>query len=386
MKIPFHRPDLPPDLNDIYSDSIKNGWLTTGKQVAIFEEKLSSYLGCEHVVVLNSCTAALHLSIASKGFEKGSKFIVPNLTFVATVECGEYAGMEPVLVDSDPQGFNIDLNHVEDILKKEKNVKAIIPVHYGGSTVDMKNVFELAERYGLFVLEDAAHALESTSSAGKVGNTNHGAAFSFYANKNLTTFGEGGALATNDDDLAHSVKNLSLHGITKDGWKRFDSGGKWEYDIIQLGYKYNMPDIAASFGIWQLNQISDWQEIRIEIVKRYLTGLGNNEGIILPDYTKNDGNAWHLFVIQIKSDSWGITRNEIIDKLVEKGIGVSVHYKPIHMLDYYHRKFEYKSNDFPRSKALFDSVISLPLYPNLSDNEIDYIIATLNDLHTQYSK
>ena len=127
MKIPFHRPDLPPDLNDIYSDSIKNGWLTTGKQVAIFEDKLSSYLGCEHVIVVNSCTAALHLSIASKGFEKGSKFIVPNYTFVSTIECGEYAGMEPVLVDSDPQGFNIDLNHVDDILKKEKNIKAIIP-------------------------------------------------------------------------------------------------------------------------------------------------------------------------------------------------------------------------------------------------------------------
>tara|TARA_B100001250_G_C19769910_1_gene776617 strand:+ start:335 stop:1495 length:1161 start_codon:yes stop_codon:yes gene_type:complete len=386
MKIPFHRPNLPIDLNDICLETIKNGWLTSGKQVENFEEKLSSYLGCEHVVVVNSCTAALHLSITSKGFEKGSKFIAPNYTFVSTVECGEYAGMEPVLVDSEPLGFNIDLNHVEDILKKVKNVKAIIPVHYGGFPVDMKNVFELAEKYGLFVIEDAAHALESTSNVGKVGNTHHAAAFSFYANKNMTTFGEGGALATNDDNLAESVKNISLHGITKDGWKRFDSGGKWEYDITQLGYKYNMPDISASFGIWQLKQISDWQGIRKNIVKQYLTGLENNEGIILPHYAKNDGNAWHLFVIQIKLAFWGISRNEIIDRLVEKGIGVAVHYKPIHMLDYYHKKLDYKSTDFPRSKVLFDSVISLPLYPNLSGNEIDYIIVTLNNLYAQYSK
>ena len=386
MNIPFHRPDLPSDFNEIATESIQNGWLTTGKQVELFEHELATFLDVKHVVVVNSCTAALHLGLASQKFAPGSKFLVPNYTFVSTVECGEYIGMIPRLVDSAPDGFNIDLNQVEDMLKRETDIKAILPVHYGGIPVDMNAIFSLADQYNLFVLEDAAHALETVSNAGKVGNTNHGAAFSFYANKNLTTFGEGGALATNDDNLADSVKNLSLHGITKDGWKRFDSGGKWEYDIIQLGYKYNMPDISASFGIWQLNQINDWQELRKNIVKRYLTGLENNEGIILPDYTKNDGNAWHLFVIQIKSNSWRINRNEIIDKLVEKGIGVSVHYKPIHMLDYYHRKFEFKSNDFPRSKALFDSVISLPLYPNLSDNEIDYIVATLNDLHTQYSK
>ena len=202
MKILFHRPNLPESLDNIYRDSIRSGWLTTGSQVQEFETKLAQYLDAEHVVAVNSCTAALHLALAAKGFFKGDKYIAPTYTFASTVECGEYLGMEPILVDCEKDGFLIDLNQVEDILKKESGVKAVLPVHYAGEPMDMIYLFELAERFGVFIMEDAAHALETESGAGKVGNTHHAAAVSFYANKNMTTAGEGGALATNDPKLA----------------------------------------------------------------------------------------------------------------------------------------------------------------------------------------
>jgi len=386
MQIPFHRPDLPKDFNLIIPDSIRSGWLTTGNQVQKFEEELRTYLGCKHVVALNSCTAGLHLGLAANRFGKGDKFIVPTFTFVSSVECGEYLGMTPILVDSEKGGFNLDLNQVEEWLKKDSSIKAIVPVHYGGNPVDTKTLYSLAKKYGVFILEDGAHALESTATAGKVGQTDYGVAFSFYANKNLTTFGEGGAFATNNTSLAEKVKNLSLHGITKDGWRRFDSGGHWEYDIIDLGYKYNMPDVAGAFGRWQLKQISDWQLKRKRIAEYYNKHLKNLTGIKCPNQSSLEGNSWHLYVIQINTDHWNISRNEMIDYLTQKGIGLSVHYKPIHMLEYYHQKLGFKPEAFPRAHTLFESVISLPIYPNLTPIELDYIVATIQNIALDHMK
>ena len=382
MKIPFHKPILPDNFDSILTDSIKDGWLTTGPQVKEFESQLSGYLGVENVIAVNSCTAALHLALVAKGFGRGDKFLVPTYTFVSTVECGEYLGMEPILIDCEKGGFSIDFNQVEDILKKERDVKAIVPVHFAGKPVDMKKVFELADRYGLFVLEDAAHALESVSNLGKVGQTNHGVAFSFYANKNITTGGEGGALATNDLNLANKVRKLSLHGISRDGWKRHNAGGKWEYDVSELGFKYNLTDMAASFGLWQLTQLEEWQKRRLEIVKQYLVGLDHIAGLVLPEISA--GHAWHLFVIQIMPDHWKISRNELVEKINERGIGVAVHYKPVHMLSYYQRQYGFKLDQYPQAKSLFETVISLPLYPGLQNIEVDYIIESISDLRQKY--
>ena len=192
---------------------------TTGPQVKLFEEKLSELVHSKYVIAVNSCTAGLHLSMAAKRFKKGDKFIAPTYTFVASVEIGEYLDMFPVLVDCD-ENFNLDLNQVEDCLKNDSEIKAIVPVHFAGKPVDMHKVYELASKFNVFVLEDAAHALETYSNIGKVGNTDHATAFS-YANKNLTTGGEGGAVATNDRTLAEKIRKLSLHGMSKDGWKRF---------------------------------------------------------------------------------------------------------------------------------------------------------------------
>ncbi len=384
MKIPFHRPNIPNKLDQILPSSVKSGWLTTGYQVNIFEKELEKYLGAKNVVGLNSCTAALHLSLAANGFGIGDKFIAPTLTFVSTIECGEYLGMHPILVDTEADGFLLDLNKVEDVLKKDESVKVIIPVHYGGEPVNIECLWDLADKYNLFILEDAAHSLESSINNCKIGNTDYAAAFSFYANKNITTAGEGGALATNNTKFAEKVRQLSLHGITKDGWNRYKNNHKWEYDIIELGYKYNLTDYAAAFGIWQIGHINKWQERRKEITERYQKGLSGIHSILLPNIC--EGHSKHLYVIRLKTEEWCVPRNQIIEKLNQKGIGVAVHYKPIHRLTYYINRYDFKQDNFPRADLLFDSIITLPIYPSLKDSEIDYIISELHKLYKKYSK
>ena len=384
MRIPFHKPNVPSDFNLIFSDSIHDGWLTTGSQVRYFEKILSKYLDVKYVVGVNSCTAALHLALKAKGYGSGDKFIAPTLTFVSTIECGEYTGMEPILVDSVENGFLIDLNQVEDIVKKDNSVKVIIPMHYGGEAVEMDFLWNLADKYGLFVLEDAAHALEANSNNTKVGNTDFAAAFSFYANKNITTAGEGGALATNNNKLAEKVKKLSLHGITKDGWNRFKANGKWEYDITELGYKYNLTDTAAAYGIWQLQYINEWQERRKELVDQYHTGLKGIDGILLPYI--NEGHAKHLYVIRLLNEKWSISRNQFIKEMGKRGVGLAVHYKPIHMLSYYMKQYGFKESNFPRVNSLYNSILTLPLYPSLKDIDIEHIISNIHEVYAIYAK
>jgi dTDP-4-amino-4,6-dideoxygalactose transaminase len=384
MNIPFHKPILPKDIKEIFPSSVESGWLTTGPQVEKFEQNLANYLGSKNVVSVNSCTAALHLALAAKGFQRGDRFIVPTNTFVASVEVGEYLGMNPILVDSCEDDFNFDLNMVEHILKKESKVKAIIPVHFAGKPVDMKKVLELADKFGLFVLEDAAHSLEAISNTGKVGDTNYATAFSFYANKNITTCGEGGALSTNDKNLSEKIRKLSLHGISKDGWKRFKSHGKWRYDISELGYKYNMNDISAAMGIWQLKNIDKWYDVRKWIIETYNTSFENIEGLMCPRIEDGIKEAFHLYILKINSDFWKLTRNQIIEEINKKGIGTSVHYIPVHMHSYYIKKYGYSSSDYPNAEALSESVISIPLYPALKPNQINYIIDSIIEIWEKF--
>jgi dTDP-4-amino-4,6-dideoxygalactose transaminase len=243
----------------------------------------------------------------------------------------------------------------------------------------------LAEKHGIFILEDAAHALETVSNAGKVGNTHDAAAFSFYANKNITTGGEGGAVSTNDSNLADKVRKLSLHGMSKDGWERFKGGGSWAYDVSELGYKYNMTDVAACFGLEQLQYVQSWHGRRVEIVQRYQNGLRNIQGLVLPHQDDQLIHAWQLFIIQLRSAEWQIGRNDLIEKLNKVGIGTSVHYIPVHMHSYYAGKYGWQPRDFSMAQQLAETVISLPLYPALKDHEVTYIIDHILQLWGQYS-
>jgi len=384
INIPFHIPNFPENIEDIFSESVKSGWLTTGSQVNKLEEKLTKFFDVKYVVAVNSCTAALHLSLAAKGFGLNDKFIIPTLTFASTIECGEYLGMEPVLVDSSEDGFLIDLNQIEDLVKNDRSIKAIVPMHYGGEPVNLEKIMEIATKYNLFVLQDAAHALETEYNGIKIGKTDHAAAFSFYANKNMTTGGEGGAVSTNDKRLAKKIKKLSLHGITKDGWNRFKKDGNWEYDIVEMGYKYNLTDYAACFGLWQMNQIEKWQIRRDEIVKKYMNGLNHIDSIYLPKVLK--GHSKHLFVIRLDLNKWSISRNTFIEKMNDNGIGLAVHYKPLHQLSYYKSKYQFKIDKFPVANLLYESIISLPIYPKLSDSSLDQIINSITKLYNMYSK
>jgi len=383
MKIPFHKPIMPKNINDIFTESILDGWLTTGPEVNKFERKLEEYLNIDHVVAVNSCTAALHLVLAAKGFTNSDKFIVPTYTFVASVEVGEYLNMKPILIDSKENCFNVDLNKVEDVLKNDSSVKAIIPVHFAGKLVHDRNQLQyLADKYNVFILEDAAHALESISSSRGL-NNNTAVALSFYANKNITTGGEGGAIATFDKELAKKVRMLSLHGMSKDGWDRFKLGGKWRYDVSGLGYKYNMTDISASFGQQQLKKINNWHTKRINIVSQYSDSLRECDGIICPSLDIQN-HSWHLYIIQIHPEMWRISRNEIIYNLNSLGIGTSVHYIPVHMHSYYQRKYGFQDNDYPNAKRFSETVISLPLYPLLKIKEINYITDVLKNLWNKF--
>ena len=383
LKIPYYKPSIPKDWNSILVDSIKSGWLTTGPIVNEFEHRLSKVLGFKNTIAVNSCTGALHLALAAKGFGKGDKFIVPTFTFVASVSCGEFLGMEPILIDCAKNNFHININDIEKHLRQDPLIKAIIPVHFAGYQVNMKDLFNLAEKYNIFVLEDAAHLIGHQSPKNKFRYNNYAQAYSFYANKNITTLGEGGALATDDEELALKVRRLSLHGITKDGWDRY-AGGKWEYDVLDLGFKYNMPDIAASFGLWQLSKMDIWQSRRKEIARQYLDGFMNINGIISPDIdiTKS---ALHLFILKFELKKWKISRNEIIDKLIEMGISIAVHYKPIHLFTYYQKTYGYSYGDFPEAEKLYNSTISLPFYPDLKNNEINYIISVVSSLAKKYT-
>ena len=385
MNIPFHKPIFPRNINGILNGSINTGWVTTGPKVKEFEEILCNYSSAKFAVALNSCTAALHLALAARGIGSGDKFIVPTYTFVASVEVGEYLGASPILVDSDPVTFNMNIDEIEEEIyhDKQNRIKAIIPVHFAGQSVDIKRIRRIANANNIFVLEDAAHALEIFSENMKIGETQHAAAFSFYANKNITTGGEGGALVTNDKLLAEKVRKLSLHGMSKDGWKRFEVNGSWSYDVSELGYKYNMTDISASFGIEQLSHINNWQRRRLEIVNIYNHELSKIDGIIVPTHVYGKVHAWHLFVIRIIPKMWKISRDELIQKINNRGIGTSVHYKPVHMHSYYTKKYGYKPSDYPNAKLLSETVITLPLYPAMTNTQINYINYTIYSLWSE---
>ena len=387
MKIPFHRPIFSKKTIDEIDSVLSSGWVTTGEKTHSFEQNLSQYLNVKNVVAVNSCTAALHLGAIASGLKSGDLFIAPTYTFVSSVEIGEYIGATPLLVDIDTQTMNLDLNHVEYYLKKyEKKIKTIIPVHFAGNPVKMNNLRSISRPYDCFILEDAAHALEAVDDGNKIGDTYDSVAFSFYANKNITTGGEGGAIATNDSKLADRLRKLSLHGIDKSGWSRFKSGGKWSYDVSLLGYKYNLTDVASSIGIDQLNNTNRWLKRRSDIFDQYHNGFQSIEGIKLPPSANNlSKHAKHLYIIQIIKENWIISRDNLIVKLKELGIGTSVHYKPVHMHSYYQNKYGYKEENFIESKNLYESVISIPIYPDLKNEEVLYIIESLNELWAKYS-
>ena len=384
---------------------LRSGWWTTGSVVQELETAFARYVGTAHAVAVSSCTAALHLSLIALGVGPGDLVVTTTFTFAATAEVIAYMGAVPVLLDVDSRTMNLDAvqfrvlcdslasseprravqSQIRDghlprgVLKGIPvdsdigRLKAVIPVHYAGQACDMDSILETANRYSVSVVEDAAHAAETTVGGVHAGSLGAVGAFSFYATKNLST-GEGGMVTTNDVALAERIRSLSLHGISKDAWGRYKGSGSWKYDIQEPGFKYNMTDILAALGVGQLARIDQLHTRRLSIVAQYEDSLNGLDGILLPQNFSDGIHAWHLYALRVQRGEGSSCRDGLVEHLRSRGIGTSVHFIPLHMHSYYRRRFGYVQGDFPCAERAFDEVVSLPLYPSLKIDEIECVI------------
>lgn len=350
-----------------------------GPKTVEFEESFKEYIGSSEAVSMNSATAALHLALKAMGLQRGDEVIVPTNTFVATAEVVTYFDAIPVLCDIEDSTHNIDVSKIEALITDK--TKAIIPVHFAGQPCDMDELYGVADKQlktknqKLHIIEDAAHAIPSEYKGAKIGNLpgTDVTCFSFYATKTLST-GEGGMATTNNADYARSMKINRLHGISKDAWDRYTTKGAWYYEIVDNGNKYNTTDINAALGLVQLKKQEMLREKRAHIAHQYSKAFKDSANIIMPFIKEDRTTSWHLYVIKIAN------RDEVIEKLKEKGVGCSVHFIPIHKHPYYKNKYGYKNEDYPIANEVFDKSLSLPIYPDMSEEEVTYIINTVKEI------
>ena len=372
--IPFHKPAIAEDEVQSVVDTLRSGWLTTGHKVKRFEEDFARYVGAKHAVAVNSGTAALHLGLDAVGVKEDDEVIVPTMTFTATAEVVLYFKAKPVLVDCQRDTLNIDPTRIEAAITRR--TKAIIPVHMGGQPCDMGSIMNIAQRHGLRVVEDAAHALPASDGGQRIGTIGDITCFSFYATKTITT-GEGGMATTDNAEWAERMRVMSLHGISHDAWKRYTKEGSWYYEVLYPGFKYNLTDVAAAIGIEQLKKCDRFWQAREQIARIYQQALADLKEIQLPAHREDDQHAWHLFIIQLNLERLSITRDEFIEALHEQAIGTSVHFIPLHLHPYYRDNFGYKPESFPNASAAFDRIISLPIYPNMTEVEVGRVVGAV---------
>lgn len=383
IDMPFHRAWLEDDEIQEVVDTLKSGWLTTGAKTHKFEEAFQSYIGCKHAIGLNSCTAGLHLSLVALRFEPGSEVITTPMTFPATANVVVHERLRPVFVDVEPGTLNIDPAKIEE--KISSRTRAVFLVHFAGHPCDMDAIQAIADKHNLVVIEDAAHALESSYKGKKIGGLGHMTSFSFYANKNITT-GEGGMLTVNDDELAEKIRVMRLHGLNKDAWKRFGNSGFTHWRLHAPGYKYNLTDISAALGIHQLKRVNQFLEIRKRYVETYdeaFKDIPELEVLIRRDYAQS---AYHLYIIALRLKRLTISRDQFLNEIQAMGIGVAVHYIPLHLQPYYIEEFNTKAEDCPVASAYSERVLTLPLYPKMSVQDVARVIETVRDLIKKYRK
>ena len=374
--LPFAPPLIGEEEIQEVVDTLRSSWITTGPKTKRFEQEFAAYLGAPGALALNSCTAALHTGLATLGIGPGAEVITTPMTFAASVNVIEHLGARPVLVDVEPDTLNIDPVLVEEAITPR--TRAILPVHYAGHPVALDPIGELASAHKLAVLEDAAHALPAKYNGRPIGAGPNPAAFSFYATKNLTT-AEGGMLTGSPDFLA-SARILSLHGMSRDAWRRYDKGGSWRYDILEPGFKYNMTDIQAALGLWQLRKLEGFQQRRREIVGLYNQAFAGVDSLELPVARPEVEHAWHLYVLRLRPETLRIGRDEFIEELARRNIGTSVHFIPIHLHTYYRTKYGYAPGAFPQAYTNFQRMLSLPLNVRLTDLDVADVIEAVLDV------
>jgi len=383
--LPFSAPWFGDEEKNEILQTLASDWITTGPRTKTFEAKFADYIGSGEAVAVNSCTAALHLALAAIGVSPRDAVITSPLTFAATANVIVHQGAQPIFIDIDPDTYNLDPHKLVTFVQQQcrwdprnralwtkktnKRVRAIIPVHYGGHPCDMTRINDCAREFRMTVIEDAAHALGATYDGRKVGTLGDMACFSFYPTKNIST-GEGGMLTTQDPELARRVRLLSLHGISRDAWKRYGPDGSWHYDILDAGFKYNMTDLSAALGIHQLEKLPRFLKRRGELAKQYENLLADLP-LKRPTALANVESAWHLYPVQVQS-SW-MSREQLIARLRADNIGTSVHFIPLHLMSYYQRRFGYQMGDFPVAESVFNRIVSLPFFPRMTDSDIERV-------------
>ncbi len=404
ISVPFMRPEMgDEEINEVI-ETLRSGWLTTGPKVKIFEQNFAKAVRAPFAVALNSCTAALHLAVEALGLQGGQAVLVPAMTFAATAEIVLYKNAIPILVDCDPVTGNMDLHDARCKIEAlragelsfiaDKNVKVVgmIPVHVGGYMLDVDAIKQFAKEFGLWIVEDAAHAFPSAWRKNAESdwqycgeNTAAVTCYSFYANKTITT-GEGGMIATHNEILAERIRLMSLHGLSRDAWKRFTAKGNWDYRIITPGYKYNLTDIAAAIGIHQLARAEEMRCQRQRIAEVYLREFAELEEIELPPNDENRLHSWHLFPIRLRLENLTISRNTFIEELKRSGIGCSVHWRPLHLHPLYAKKIGWREHHLPNATRVWSQLVSLPIFPSMTAGEINHVIKTVKNLCPAYSK
>lgn len=392
MKVPVFRPSITDDEINEVVDCLRSGWLTTGPRVRTFETAFADYVGARHAIALNSGTAALHLALDAIGLRRGDCVVVPAFTFAATAEVVRYFDAVPVMVDSEPRTLNVDMGAARATIEALRRgepvaglrppygpVRAFIPVHFAGQMVDVERARAIGDEFEISIIEDAAHTLPARWKDRAVGSTADITCFSFYANKCITT-GEGGMLTTDDDAVAERVRCMALHGLSTDAWKRHMTGGRWYYEIVAPGFKYNMTDVAAALGIHQLARADDMRARRARLADRYAAQLADFPLLELPAQVPETEHAWHVYPVRMTHGAWAIGRDRLIEELNARDIGIAVQWMPLHMHPYYRREYGYGEGLFPVAEDAWPRILSLPLFPDMTDEEQDAVIDALRDI------
>ncbi|WP_031500584.1 DegT/DnrJ/EryC1/StrS family aminotransferase [Bryobacter aggregatus] len=385
--VPFFRPSVGEAEKTAVLKVLEGGWLTTGKKTKEFEERFAASVGAKYAVALNSCTAALHLALEAIGLAPGDQVLVPNMTFAATAEVVRYFGAKPVLVDCEAETLCLDPQQAYSAARRAQAsgpLKAILPMHYGGQMADMDAMHALGAEFGIPVIEDAAHTLPAyrRDAAGEwrpVGHGSSAACFSFYANKCITT-GEGGMATTNDEALADRMRMMSLHGLSRSAWNRFESKGSWYYEIVAPGFKYNLTDVAGALGVAQLGRSEEFWQARRRIASLYREQLSEVAEIEVPAEREDCQSSWHLFSTRLHLDRLTIDRARFIEEMKEHGITCSVHWMPLHLHPYYRETYGFAPEEYPVANALWPRLVSLPIFPSMTDEEVEIVVSAVRTI------
>jgi dTDP-4-amino-4,6-dideoxygalactose transaminase len=378
VPLPFAYPDLDgSELREI-EQVLQSGWLTTGQKVVRFEEEFRQVVGASHALAVNSCTAALHLALEAAGVASGDEVITSPYTFAATAEVILYLGACPVFVDVDPVSLNIDPAGVEAAITER--TRALVPVHFAGHPTDLDPLYELSRKYGLAMVEDAAHALPARYKGRMIGADSgldrHLVCFSFYPTKTMTT-GEGGMVCTGNAELAERCRLMSLHGISKDAWKRYTTEGSWSYDILAPGYKYNLTDVAAAIGLAQLPRLHAMRDSRAAIARRYDQAFGDCAALETPRADPLCHHSWHLYPLRLRAERLSIDRAAFIEELRMRNICASVHFAPLHLHSFYRERYGYRADDFPVAHREYQREVSLPIYSAMSADDVEDVVSAV---------